>query len=266
MKTEAPLSDVAYVRSIYSPDIVRDIRKRKYINSWSEDWWGSSFSTSRNYSRDLGILLMPQETLETLTSLKPLDRTSCFRLLSELLAENPVKKLIEAKKQEGELYMLDLMSYGEIHRELDVKGCAVALSDRRTSDIQATPVELIAGDVLHSRTWQKIDKYLELNTNGEKFGIILSHPIGGLTKIPMNLTVYQYLFNHVYRILSNNDGVFLTNFHTKMFEQVEDMCKKLNGIEGIEASCYSDDDFSIFAGFMLRKSSGAPEKLPLIEL
>lgn len=124
---------------------------------------------------------------------------------------------------------------------------------------------MITGDILQSSTWGKIDEYLRTQAKGGKFGLILCHPIAGDGNIPRNLFVYRYIFNHIYRVLSPHEGIFLTNFHRGLSWQVSELCKVVSTVEGIEATCDIYSEHLLNPTFMLKRLPNSPERLPLLK-
>lgn len=114
MRTEAELLDFTRAREMYPSEIRQLIHSQVEMNRYDRrhDTWYESFSTSREYSRSLGTLISDVDQ-------------------RQVIYYNPVAWLIRERQDQGELQMLDLMSYGAVHRELEVNGCAVALSDKR---------------------------------------------------------------------------------------------------------------------------------------
>lgn len=283
MKIENRSPDMTLARQRYSLEVRQLLRSsREYTRkSIREERWSMSFSTSSRYSLDLGILLADEETIVTKNkSMDLLGQTILdVQFMDKVLEENPIKGLIERKMQQGRLYMLDLMSYGAVHKEVGVSGCVVALTDRRKemekevileSDALGkkintqTDIQLVSGDLLSSSTWREVNRYIATYTSGERFGIILCHPLAGLDYIPENMSAYQYLFSRIYDVLSPNEGTFLTNFHARMYEQVAELCKRLSAVPGIKVMCYPEEDFSSYGKFMLVRSHNSPERLPVI--
>lgn len=265
-------SNFTLARRMYSPEtieLINSYKDRTERDIVREDWWSTSYSTSDRYSRDLGILLNKSRYIFKDNSRGPVDpvefmmRTTQF--YAKLINANPIKELIQRRQKQGQFRMLDLMSYGAVHKELGVQGCVVALSDKRRegeeAPVETTGIHLVEGDILCSSTWNKVNKYLETNANLKKFGVILCHPMAGLDYIPSNINVYRYIFNHVYQVLSPDEGTFLTNFHSTVYNQVKGICNKLNAIDGIKAVCYPADDFSFYGKFRLTRLSHSPNKL-----
>lgn len=129
-------SNFSIVRQIYAPDVIcliRKFRDRTRNNKNGRDVWLASSSTSAEYSLQLGVTLTDSETISLEN--QPRDKLDQGLLkvqsVVQIAKENPIRAIIQRKKQEGQLFMLDLMSYGAVHRELEVAGCTVALSDTR---------------------------------------------------------------------------------------------------------------------------------------
>lgn len=220
------------------------IRTRKFVfdslretpeGNIKKDWWPSLFSNSLEYSN---------------------------QLLGDF-PSNSFKSIVDAKKQRGDFYLLDLFSYGAIHRELRVPGCAVALSDRRRAgehkkDLELR-AELIVGNILRGKTWRKISDYLENVAGGRKFDVIVSNPLAGLTNIPADLGVYSYILNRVYGILNPNEGILITAYHFSMEKEVINAGKQLNRIKGLKVVV---NPALPSGSFILARSPSSPEVLP----
>lgn len=270
MQTETRSPNMALARQVYSPEVRQLIhvscKKTRYDTRG--DFWVDSFTTSGIYSMNLGILLANKEAIAANNEPEDLlDKTRQeMRFMNKMLKENPVKAFIEQKQQQGHLYMLDLMSYGAVHKELGVTGCTVALSDRR-EEMEATPngaveIHLVTGDILSRSTWRGVNQYLTTHTGIAKFGVILCHPQAGLEEIPENIVAYQYLFGRIYDVLSSDEGTFLANFHATMYEEVKNLCEQLNAVPGIRTLCYPAEYLSPYGKFMLVRSPNSPDKLP----
>lgn len=277
MQVESPVLDFSLARQMYPPAVrhlIYEYRNRaKSLYKEKDRYWGISFSDSRQYSKDLGLFLADPEDIafrdDPRSELNASTRESYF--IARMYQKNPIKALIEQKQLERPVQMLDLMSYGAVHRELIVAGCAVGLTDRRNEDQSFTDcrewdrcigVEFIEGDILNSFTWGGLNKYLkEYAPDG--FDIILCRPVGGANFIPEDIGVYRYIFNHVYRVLNPNGGMFLTTFDAHMYERVEQASRQLNEIDGIEVACYSSGRWFQDGRFMLKRYPGSPKILPV---
>ena len=216
----------------------------------SQDEWKFSQSTSDSYSESFGPLLEGIEGLE------------------RRRGSNLLKSLVEQQKeQKGELLVLDLMSYGAVHRDLKVRGLSVALTNKRSFLTRTYSMWVnngfIAGDIRNARTWRAIRQWLDsekhTHDSARKFDLILARPFGGLTHVPKNEIFYHYIFTALYGLLTNEDGYLLTQFHPDMQRTVEQAVSQINTNAGVEARCDSNNGV-----FTLVKRSGAPEKISLV--
>ncbi len=165
------------------------------------------------------------------------------------------KTWVEYRRRKfGEVKVLDIMSQGGILRKLGVSGGSVALSDKRTqSEKEIDKSEsrfLVFGDILSAGTWRKIKD----QTPKGGFDLVLCRPIAGLKNLPANGELYTVIFQRMYEMLSNQEGILLTEYHPSQSKFVEESCNKLNKIQGIEAKSDSNT-------FSLMKHPEAPNSI-----
>ena len=168
-----------------------------------------------------------------------------------------LKELVrKQRKLVGVPLVLDLMGYGAVLTDLNVHGCAVALTDERTTGRkkldQALDKGFIAGDVRAPQTWKKLRVWQE--SQNRKFNLILCRPFGGMSSIHPNETYYKYVFNQLYSLLSIEGGNLLTSYHAEMRSFVFSMVQRLNDMPGLYAVVTRQN-------FMLVKNRPAPKNL-----
>ena len=165
----------------------------------------------------------------------------------------------EKRKTTGVPLMLDLMGFGGIINDANVKGCAVAKSDQRTrarrKRDELVGNGFIKGDIRYAKTWKGIHKWLEEEEGGKRFDIIICHPLGAIRSIPPNVTFHAYAFKHLYSMLSSDDGYMFLQPNLEI-NTVKKYVMSLNEIPGISAVLDSVDWC-----FALKKSQGSPEDI-----
>jgi len=236
-----------------SPEMFSSLRKvvessegesKTLLGRFFYDRWMTTNSDSRSYSNTFGWLLEDGHEIHP-----PPYRT------------NPLRRITEAKKvQQGEVIVLDLMGYGGVLRDLEVRGCAVALTDRRGFITRRFDRKLgighIVGDIGSARTWRAMENWLQSQGEGLRFDIICCHPLDGLNNVPQNKEFYAYIFKKLYSMLSNNDGYLFAQFHSSMSHFVEEFVEQMRDIEGIEVKFLINPHV-----FMLIKHRDSPQEL-----
>lgn len=156
-----------------------------------------------------------------------------------------------------EVLGLDLMGHGHVLRDLGIQGVAVALGDNRTiadrTYDENSHSALIPGDILLKSTWREVSHWLQEHTLDHKFSIIFCKPQGGLGTIPENPHMTFFLFEQLYNILSNNDGVLLAEIP----DEVREYVPLLNQIPGLSVKFHRG-----LARIKLVKHKDAPAILP----
>ncbi|MFC1511068.1 hypothetical protein ACFL5U_01615 [Candidatus Margulisiibacteriota bacterium] len=198
------------------------------------------------------------------------------RVLTTSLAE------MLAIRDPEQTLVLDLMSYGQVLRELDVRrGLAVALTDTRFDGMRGVDkgkIEMVRGNIFAARTWGKIAAYLERQTEQaeRKFWMILGRPRGGLVNklvTPADPLLHFTVLQRLYNMLSSRDGVLLIQVHFSMIGETRSLVEQLNKIDGIRAECYFPPriffrhPYTRLGQLRIDKGPEAPEKLNgLIEM
>lgn len=233
----------------------RRLSKQDIENKKIQDKWPIYRSKSLSYSRTFRELLHPILIDRTKVNIfydendsnKQITRKSVKEIsyfLKYLFPRDLIRIIVDRLKQAGnEVRMLDLMSYGAILSDLNVKGCAVALTDKRSikdryDDLNNQRI-FIEGDIMSKRTWHEISLIKKSNFSDQPFNMILCRPLSGIENIARSSQFYNYMIYQVYALLSPDYGIFLTEFHGSMRSYVETGTRQLNSFEGIEAYCHS---------------------------
>lgn len=166
-------------------------------------------------------------------------------------------RLIELMKRDDPSFqLLDLMSFGHVHRSRGIPGVVIGLSDQRTSAErrfdQDKNIDFIPGDVLRVKTWSAL--------NGQQFSMVICRPVAGIYAIPATPLVYGLLAERMYAHTAPG-GVFITEIHPQMHSFVSKLSKQLNQIEGIHSEVSKTKDS---ATFMLSKGLNAPHTFPVV--
>lgn len=118
---------------------------------------------------------------------------------------------------------------GENVQVLD-RGLATGLADDRTTEIKDADtkagIDVLCGDLMAKRIWSEID--LWQRDNGIKsFDLIVCRPVDGIWEIAPVL--YPYIFGKVWERLSDNGGLFVTQFSKDITrDQMRDFKYKLS--------------------------------------
>lgn len=223
------------------------------------DHWRRTRSSSADYSATFNRLFEPPVHKSSPR------RKNITREISRSDRPNYLRELVERKKIEQiEVLVLDLMGYGYVTRDLGVRGCAVGLTDKRSSKAKEFDESVgngfVAGNIRRAKTWRGMRNWLEEQEPGKKFDLILCRPIAGMRTLPQDESFYAYTLKSLYGMLSSEDGHLLSEFHWSMQDTVEEAVEKLSRINGVETR-FSVSDLG--QQFMLIKHPTAPEVLDL---
>lgn len=205
-----------------------------------------------------------------------------FSSLDMAITKEDLFKAIEAKHQEGKkVYALGLMGSGEPLIELANhphgldRGLAVALSDTRLPDAKQAEdmfhIDFLSdgenpNDLLSPQTWTKINEWLKTHTEGQgKFDFIFSRPLAGLAEIPKSPDLYYWLLNNAYTLLSEHDGILVTQTPIGSNEMVSKYVEGIKGTQGLEANVYTRIS-SVYPILKLVKHKEAPAELPKLAI
>lgn len=175
------------------------------------------------------------------------------------------------------VYGLDLMGEGQPLRDLGIKGLGVTVIDERDVqqrghdaergiDILATtftpdrkPLEIC--DIFTGITRRRIKQYLKQH-NLKGFDLIVCRPHGAIALIPQDPPTCYFLINQFWRMLSPESGILLTQFPGKVFPEVGNWLKIL---QGNKIYAVSGPDFLWGGGNLkLVRNSQSPENLPVL--
>lgn len=150
------------------------------------------------------------------------------------------QRIVEFVSARSAPVVIDLMSPSnaiaslfEAANKKDAFGIAVSLRDRRKDLRKKRDQELnihqLAGDLMKASTWDAIEKELD----GRKADLILERAIGGLSCIPDSVGFYAVALNRIWKLLSDQGGVFLGQFKSRIladnkFEQFFQLAKQSN--------------------------------------
>lgn len=142
------------------------------------------------------------------------DYEDSFDVILSAMGIRSFSRYINERQQEGRnIYIIDIMSDGEFLRQLPGigGGLAVSLSDKRTPEMiekdKAKNIDVIVGDILLPKTWQKISQWLK--ERGISFcDVAVCRGVGGVEVIPKE--AYTYVLSQMWSRLSPADGLLLT--------------------------------------------------------
>ncbi|MCL5011018.1 MAG: hypothetical protein M1127_02300, partial [Patescibacteria group bacterium] len=128
--------------------------------------------------------------------------------------------LQKQKEKQGSTAAMDFMGGGTCFMNLPVdKKLAVRLTDKGSDPFfqlslqekeLLSKIDVITGDVLSKKTWKEVFVWVEKETAGRGFDLILSRPIGGLLHITFNLDVWYFLIENLWKSLNKNRGTLYT--------------------------------------------------------
>jgi hypothetical protein len=121
-------------------------------------------------------------------------------------------------------------------------------------------------DLLSPQTWRYINDWVATHTEGQgKFDFIFSRPLAGLAEIPKSPDLYYWLLNNTYTLLSEHDGILVTQTPIGSNEMVSKYVEGIKGAQGLEADLYTEAD-PAYAVLKLVKHEKAPAELPKIAI
>jgi len=140
--------------------------------------------------------------------------------------------LKEQKERHGLTAAMDFMGGGSCFNDLQWldKKLAVRLLDNGPNSLFQLPpqekerlleVDVIAGDVLSKNTWKEISLWVEKETQGRGFDLILSRPIGGLLHITFNIDTWYFLIENLWSLLDNDGGALYTQLPLPNYDEHE---------------------------------------------
>lgn len=160
-------------------------------------------------------------------------------------SKDMLRSTVEKRRNEGRnILILDMMSYGEVLRDLNTAGCAMGLIDKRRrkhkQEDAMKNIRFVEGDLFRLEDWLHVKQYLEAQGR-ENFDFIFCRPLGAISlHMHENRLSYDWLFSQVLPLLNPNGGIFLAQIHPKMVEYVEEMGKVLNLLPGIEVKTFQE--------------------------
>ncbi|MEK7548920.1 MAG: hypothetical protein AAB496_00280 [Patescibacteria group bacterium] len=186
--------------------------------------------------------------------------------------------LLERKKSGRTTNVLDLMG-GDASFLRDLKnprskdsppssvdaGLCVTLVDGREKYLKEMDkrlgIDVLSGDLTSNGTWRKIDEW-QRNRGVETFDLIICRGGDGLDTVPEIL--YPHLFKRIWKRLSRNDGVFLTQLPIAVAERIDQLAQPLKSLPGTKSYIqprivYDPNNFYPSVGVI--KALDAPEKL-----
>jgi hypothetical protein len=237
-------------------DLLHARRNSKSVLEQGSDPWPRSFTGSEEYS------IIFSKVFEKYAQKNNLD-------IKYVNSRDFIKDLVDQKRIEGKLInILDVMSYGEVIRDLQASGLAIGLTDERTPDMvdgdKSNNIQMLTGDIFDPKMWETLDQMYP--NNGEEFDFIFCRPNGAIERIPDNLQLGAYLLNRMYPHLSRNNGILLTEVGSVVTEKPAfiSAIRELNDLPGIQA--YYDESSIIASTLMLVKGNEAPSYIPNIKL
>lgn len=211
----------------------------------NKDNWDVSFSGSREYSKRFYEVLRRY--------MKPQIESMQMPIL-DTLPLDLIRLLVRKKQSLGEkVHILDVMSYGEVIRDLGLDGAAMALQDIRPDSMKQTDEEnnisLIPGDILTGKVWSRLDKQYKPG----HFDFIFCRPYAAVDNIPSYREIYGHLLGHMYPHLSNDNGILLAEYNDPFLrkKQFAESIEVLNSTQGLTTLTGN-------GVFMLVKGSDAP--------
>lgn len=180
----------------------------------------------------------------------------------DTILDESLDKLLERRREEGRgANVLYLAGQAGLLRQLPLQhGLAVTLGDSRTSEqkeedsargisVYAWSEELgTTGNVLDSSTWKDINSWVR-ERNIEGFDLEICNPWGGFKLIPEDPRLVFTLVNKMWRLLSKDEGVLLTQYqgvHGDDIKRWAELLKKnnisvwLSGIGDLRLHKYPD--------------------------
>ena len=221
-RKEQVIKNALEVKRLYDPSTIRAFmdERRAARNPERQDLWNFMFSKSGNYSSSF-----KEPLIKTYPELKK--------------SKNVIKEIVEKRqKEKGSVVILDVMSYGELLRDLDVPGCAIGLKDHRKDKHKLQDakknIRFIEGDAFSSPVWENAREYLE-SQGRDTFDFIFCRPLGLIgAHMHENSLSYTWLFDKVLPLLHADNGIFLTEIHPNMINYLRHMSERLNQISGFE--------------------------------
>jgi hypothetical protein len=193
------------------------------------------------------------------------------KLFQDILNGDSIEEIVSERQEKyGEIAVLDLMSYGYFLEDLQNMfyfhhGLAVSLSNPYTPqnkyDIGISKdifghqgLDLLTGNVLRRKTWQKIKEWLE-KIDRPGFDFIFCAPGGISCLFPHQNKYYAFVLEQMWRTLNPDGGVIFTEIHFNGEEQdMDTVINKLGQIHGITMLKGKDN-------LRLTRNKDAPEKL-----
>lgn len=174
--------------------------------------------------------------------------------------------LEECATKPGRTSILDLMASTTAVRQAVVEyginfGMAVSLgfSRRKHKDVGKKEVCSVNADITTRESWSKIRSQMRKN-KVPSFDIILSRPIAGLDS-RIYLPTLFYMFQEAWQLLTDNEGVMIFQFPTRLSDSVIEYFKKLNEV-GIHVSWGDPDGFEVVRPAVIYKKETSPRILP----
>lgn len=178
-----------------------------------------------------------------------------YKALNRIGVES-LQEEMELRRKNGDLFILDLMSYGACNRKLEAPGVVVGLSDNRSKKETEKDEEIgttfIKGDVKAAATWRQIREIAE--EQQREFSLIVSCPLAGSENLPLQIDYYTYCFKQLYGLLSADNGILAIEVNPALSGTIKEKVHKLNCITGIFSASESYH-------FALRKTQHAPERV-----
>lgn len=148
--------------------------------------------------------------------------------------------LVEFASKKQEIIAIDIMAPSDILADLFTRGgintrrslgVAVSFLDKRTqgkkSRDDSLNIHQINGDVMDNRTWNRIEEKL----NGRKAHLIMERALGGFEGIPNNPIFYASALVRIWKLLSNQGGMFVGEAHgikEKLKDEIVDYLRRNN--------------------------------------
>lgn len=140
-------------------------------------------------------------------------------------------------------------------------GLAVSLEDLRCAwekkEDERLNVTQIAGDIMESSTWDKIESQLQ----GRKADLVMERALCGLNCLVRDKRLYAALLNNAWRLLSKDNGILIAEIPDGFEVQAEEMADKFRNNSQINALV----DRSLFSStysIKMVKTQNSPERLP----
>lgn len=173
--------------------------------------------------------------------------------------------LLEDKKDP---IVLDLMgtskALSELSEQLPNKlnlGIAISLEDLRSANEKkkdaSVNVVQMAGDILESSTWNRIEEQLQ----GRKADLIMERALDGFNCLPNDPRPFAVLLNNAWNLLSDNNGVIIFGVPDNFSSQAEKMVNKFKNNYKMDTLGGRDGDDAHYY-IKIVKTPNSPKNLP----